>query len=80
MAFLLEVTVSFHRILGLILKKQVVNAEGRFLPCKRSECMLEQSITAESVTFPCCTILPVCGVQHAELLELVRSGRKGFGQ
>lgn len=74
MAILLEKTVGFHGIHCFISKKQAVNAEGRFLPCKRSECMLEQSITVESVIFPCCTILPVCDVQHAELPELVWSG------
>lgn len=29
--------------------------------------MLEQSVTVESVIFPCCPVLPVCGIQHAEL-------------
>lgn len=29
--------------------------------------MLEQSVTVESVIFPCCPVPPVCGIQHAEL-------------
>lgn len=74
MAILSEKTVSFHGLHCFVSKKQAVNAEERFLPCKRSECMLEQSVTVESVMFPCCTIPPVHGVQHAELPELVWSG------
>lgn len=76
MAILLEKTVSFHGIHCFISKKQAVNAERRFLPCKRSECMLEQFITVESEIFPCCTILLVHGIQHAKLPELVWSGWK----
>lgn len=40
--------------------------------------MLEQSVTTESVVFPCCAVLPGCGVQHAEL-NWYGQARKGFG-